>query len=110
MKKRKLTRELIEKYSVKTHLEEQLKDPKFARGYEKGLRNLKLGYQIFCIREDAGMTQRELARRIGTRQANISRMEQGDYNFTVEMLSKIAQALHADLNIQITSLKSKKAA
>lgn len=103
MKKNKLTRALIEKHSVKTHLREKLKDPTFAKGYHEGLRKFKLGYQIFCAREDAGMTQQALARAVGTRQSNISRLEQGDYNFTVGMLRKLADALGLELHIELVS-------
>jgi DNA-binding XRE family transcriptional regulator len=92
------------------HLNERLKDPKFKKGYEKGARNLQLGYQVFLAREAAGMTQMQLAVAIGTRQANISRMEMGDYNFTVEMLRRIAGALRADLHIELSPPSDSKAA
>ena len=110
MKKRKLTREEIKKYSFKTHLEEEFKDPGFKRGFEEDSRKFKLGYRIFCVREDAGMTQQELARKIGTRQSNISRLEKGEYNFTVEMLQKLADALELELRIELLGSNKKKAA
>lgn len=92
------------------YLNKQLEDPKFKKGYEEACRNLRLGYQLFLAREAAGMTQMQLAAAIGTRQANISRMEMGDYNFTVEMLSKIAKALNAELKIELVPASDKKAA
>lgn len=92
------------------YLKEQLKNPAFRRGYEKEKQKLDVGYQVFLARERAKMTQAELARRIGTKQSNISRLEFGNYNFTVEMLSKIAQALKADLKIEIKPAIVKKAA
>lgn len=91
-------------------LNEQLQDPKFKREYEKGLKNLKLGYQILLARQAVGMTQIQLAAAIGTRQANISRMEAGDYNFSVEMLQRIATALNANLEIQLSVPPDVKAA
>ena len=107
--KRDIEKEL-EKHSFDAHLKEELKNPRFKKAYEEGLRKLKLGYQIFLTREGAGITQMELARRIGTRQSNISRLEQGDYNFTVEMLEKIAKALNAELKIEFRPADFKKAA
>jgi len=92
------------------HLNEQLKDPKFKKEYEKGLKNLKLGYQVFLAREAAGMTQMQLATAIGTRQANISRMEIGGYNFSVEMLQRIAVALNVNLKIELFPRADSKAA
>lgn len=82
------------------YLRKELKDPKFRKGYEQEKRKLDVGYQIFLAREKAGMTQAKLARLIGTRQSNISRLETGNYNFTVEMLEKIAKALHSEISIR----------
>ena len=110
MKKRKLTEEEIRKHSVRAHVQAELKDPRFAKRFEEGVRALRLGYQISLAREQAGITQGELARRIGTRQSNISRMEQGNYNFSVEMLDKIAQALNYKLQIEFISKDMDKAA
>lgn len=109
-KKRKLTQEEMKKHSFQTHLEEEFKNPKFEGEFKEGWRKLDLGYQIFCAREAAGMTQMQFAKRIGTRQSNISRLEQGEYNFTVQMLEKIARALHARLKIEFYAENFKKAA
>ncbi len=110
MKKRKLSREEIKKHSFKTHLEEEFTDPKFKREFKEESRKLSLGYRIFCAREDAGMTQQELARKIGTRQSNISRLEKGEYNFTVEMLQKLANALELELRIELLNSNKNQAA
>lgn len=44
-------------------------------------------------RLEAGMTQAELARKMGTTQANISRFENGNYNPSVLFLQKMAEGL-----------------
>ena len=75
------------------------------KDFEEEKSRLSIGHQIFLAREQAGMTQGELAKRIGTRQSNISRLEQGNYNFTVEMLEKIAQAFHFRLKMEFIPLK-----
>ena len=77
---------------------------------EEAVRNLRLGYQVFLARESAGMTQMQLAAAIGTRQANISRMEMGDYNFTVEMLQRIAKAVQVDLRVELSPRPGSQAA
>lgn len=100
----------MNKQSFRAYLNEKKKIPGFQKGFERERTNLRLGYQIFMAREKAGMTQAELAHRIGTRQSNISRLEQGDYNFTIGMLEKIAKALDADLRIEIASAQIRKAA
>ena len=93
----------MNKHTFNDYLQRKMKDPKFRKEYENERNKLGLGYQIFLAREKAGMTQQELAQKIGTRQANISRLEQGNYNFTVEMLEKIANALGAQLRINFST-------
>ena len=50
-------------------------------------------------RKAAGMTQKELAERMGTAQANISRFESGNYNPTLAFLQKMARSLGKTLKI-----------
>lgn len=50
-------------------------------------------------RKACGMSQRELAERMGTAQANISRFESGNYNPTLAFLHKMAQSLGKTLKI-----------
>lgn len=48
-----------------------------------------------------GLTQKELAQKIGTKQTAISRLESGAYNPTVSTLRKVANALDAKIEILI---------
>ena len=101
----------MNKHSFDEYLKKELKNPRFRKGFEEESRKLMLGYQIFLARERAGMTQAQLAKRIGTRQSNISRLEFGNYNFTVDMLEKIAEALHFRLKVELVAPRpAKKAA
>ena len=50
-------------------------------------------------RKAAGMTQKVLAERMGTAQANISRFESGNYNPTLAFLQKMARSLGKTLKI-----------
>lgn len=52
-------------------------------------------------RRAAGMTQAELARRMGTAQANISRFESGAYNPSLAFLQKMADSLGKKLVISL---------
>lgn len=49
--------------------------------------------QEIKIRKELGLTQTELAKRMGTKQENISRFESGTYNPTLKFLWKMAKAL-----------------
>lgn len=46
-----------------------------------------------------GLTQRALANKIGTKQAAISRLENGSVNPSIGFLKKLAKALHCKLEI-----------
>lgn len=80
---------------------ELLKDNEVRAEYE----NLKPRYdvisQMIKIRNEQGITQEELARRIGTKKSNISRMESGNYNPSLDFLVKIANGLGRTLHVQI---------
>lgn len=67
--------------------------------------NLKPRYDIISqmikIRNEEGISQEELAKRIGTKKSSISRMESGNYNPSLDFLIKIANGLGRTLNIQM---------
>ena len=56
--------------------------------------------QIIRYRIENNLTQKELADRIGTKQSAISRLENDDYNPSVEFLDKVAHALGKKLEIR----------
>jgi DNA-binding XRE family transcriptional regulator len=63
---------------------------------------LALGDKIRILRERAGLTQAQLAKRIGTQPSQISRIEDADYSgHSMETLRRIATALHATLRIEL---------
>ena len=57
--------------------------------------------QLIRIRIDQGLSQAELAKKVGTKQSAISRLESGDSNPGIEFLSKVAQALGKEVHITI---------
>jgi UDP-N-acetylglucosamine 1-carboxyvinyltransferase len=61
----------------------------------------KIGTFIQQTRTQKGMTQSELAKRVGTSQSAINRIENGGQNLSMEMLARISDALHS----QIVSLQ-----
>lgn len=65
--------------------------------------NAKVARLIFDYREEAGLTQKQLAELIGTTQSVISRLEDADYEgHSLSMLNKIAQSLNKKLSIDMT--------
>ena len=59
--------------------------------------NAKIGQLITKIRQERGLTQAEFARRLGTSQSAINRIEQGKQNLSLETISRISTALGRDI-------------
>jgi len=57
--------------------------------------------QIINARKELNLTQDQLAQLVGTKQSNISRLESGEANPTIEFLSKVAQAMGKTLDIRL---------
>lgn len=57
----------------------------------------KIGQFITELREQAGLTQEELAEALSTSQSAVARMEKGEQNFSTEMLSKISKVLNHEI-------------
>ncbi|NLM61171.1 MAG: helix-turn-helix transcriptional regulator [Clostridiales bacterium] len=56
---------------------------------------------IIRERKLQGITQLELARRLGTQQSNISRFESRNYNPSVDFLDRVARCLGKELHIEL---------
>ena len=87
----------ISKTTFQDWQEQQEQDPDFvAESLE-----LEIGYQIARLRILQGLTQEELAERVGTRQPSIARLESGRSLPSLSFLEKIAEALDAEMEIKI---------
>lgn len=76
-----------------------LKDWEIRRAYEKIGPEYAVVEAIIEKRIKKGLTQVELARKMGTKQSAISRLESGAYNPSLAFLAKAAKALGARLEI-----------
>jgi ribosome-binding protein aMBF1 (putative translation factor) len=81
------------------YLKKELKDPEFKKYYDYYGKQLEIAYQILKLRKKKKMSQLQLAKKIGTKQSNIARMEAGNQNFSVDTLQKLAEALGSNLQI-----------
>ena len=79
--------------SHKDYLNEQLKSPEFAAAYEALEPQYQIARAIIAARLESGMTQAELAEKVSLSQSNISRLESGTFNPTVQTLEKVAAGL-----------------
>ncbi|MEK7652195.1 MAG: helix-turn-helix transcriptional regulator [Patescibacteria group bacterium] len=82
------------------YLNKQLKNTTFRKHYSEFGKQLEIAYQVLQLRKKAGMSQLELAKKIGTTQSNVARIETGKQNFSTEILVKIAKALNKDLKVE----------
>lgn len=78
---------------------EFLKNPKIAAEYKKLEPEFELAKMVIAKRLEKEMTQSQLAKKIGTKQAAISRLESGDYNPSFLFLRKVARALDSELKV-----------
>ena len=77
-------------------------DPSFAEKLEEADRAWDIAFQIYNLRQAAGLTQKQLAELVGTKQSNIARVEDADYTgYTFKTLEKVTKALKARLQIKI---------
>jgi len=82
------------------YVKEQIKhDHRFAKDLEEARVQVRLAVMIAHLREDKGLSQRDLARITGLKQPQIARIESGDYLPTLETLWKLADALKAKVII-----------
>ena len=76
-------------------------DPEFAKGFDEGYRDFKIRVILRQAREEAGLTQEELADRVGTRKTAISRIENHAEDIKLSTIQKVAKALGKNLEISL---------
>lgn len=88
--------------------EEERRTPGFIAAIDAEAGKLVLAQQLKKLRESAGMTQGQLAEKIGTQQPGVARVERGRALPSLEMLFKIASALGMRVTIEFRPRKGKK--
>jgi transcriptional regulator with XRE-family HTH domain len=85
-----------------TYLAEHIKDPDFAKRFKKAGEAWDVAIQLASLRQESGLSQKELARRVGTSQQQISRLESPSYEgHSLSMLRRVADILGANVNVVI---------
>ena len=75
----------------------------FDEAYEATRLALDVGEKVRDAREAAGLTQRELASRMGTSQAAVARLEAGGVGATLTTLQKVAAALDLKITVELSA-------
>lgn len=82
--------------------------PQRLASLEEERANLDIACKIYDLRDKAGLTQKELAKLVGTTASVISRLEDADYEgHSLSMLRRIAAALDKRVEIRFVPLRRK---
>lgn len=77
------------------------KETSFAYEYDSAYEDFKLGAMLRQARENAGLTQEELATKLKTKKSAISRIENHAEDIRLSTLEKVAEALGKTLTLSI---------
>lgn len=86
--------------SLNTFKDEQMKNPEFAREYEAIQPELDIIRAIVEARTSQHLTQKQVAERTGINQADISKLENGTRNPSIQLLKRLADGMDMDLKIE----------
>lgn len=89
-------------FTLKDHLEKSLRDPEFRKVWEDSKAEYILACKLIEARLKRKMSQRDLAKKIGTSQAAISRIEAMNGNPSLAFLKRIAAAFDTKLRISLS--------
>ena len=88
----------LEKYIKKR----KKQNPAFSQQFEEGYENFKIGVLLRRAREEAGITQEELAKKLQTKKSAISRIENHSEDIRLSTLKGYLEALGKKLHLSIS--------
>lgn len=84
------------------YLEEQMRDKAFAARFKRAGEAWDVALKLSALRKEYGLSQKELAKRAGTTQQQISRLESPSYEgHSLSMLRRIAGFLGATVHVEL---------
>lgn len=86
-------------YTFEDHLKESLKDPEFKKAWKETEPEYLLARELIKKRLEKKMSQRDLAKKLNTSQAVISRIETMSANPSLSLLKRIAKVLDTKLQL-----------
>lgn len=92
--------------TLKQHIKQKMKNHDFKKAWHELDAEFAIFEEIIKAREKSGLTQEELANKIGTKQPALSRLERGGFRkANIETLKKIAEALDHNLVVKFEPKK-----
>lgn len=84
-----------------SYVEKELKNPDVLQAYVEETKVLRIGLELANQRKRKGMTQVEVAKKIGTSAPQLSRTERRPGNANMRTLMRYADAVGMDLDIKL---------
>ncbi len=81
--------------------EKLLEEEEFRNEYERLKPRYDIISQFIEARAEKNITQEELAKMVGTQKSNISRLESGTYNPSLDFLIKVAKCLGKEIKVTL---------
>jgi len=91
--------------SLNALLAEKFKDQDFEKKYHRTSALFRLADEVLLLRKKRGLTQKELATKVETTQAVVSRLENATVKPSMETILKIAEALNAVVDIRLVPIE-----
>ncbi|MBU1152291.1 helix-turn-helix domain-containing protein [Patescibacteria group bacterium] len=82
-----------------------LKDKELRNAYDELAPEFAIAQAVIAKRIEKGLSQSELAKKVGTKQSAISRLESGQYNPSIKLLDKVAKALRLRLIVSFSRME-----
>lgn len=80
----------------------QMADPEFRRTYEEEAAKKEVWRQLIEARQAAGLTQQQMAQRLGVSQSQVAKIERRGYEaYTLTTLRRYVQALGTDFTLEV---------
>lgn len=89
-----------------SYLDQQLANPTVRQAYEEESQVLSIGLELAKLRKQRGLTQAELAEKIGTSTPQLSRTERRPENVNMRTLIRYAEAVGMNLDIRLVAKKA----
>jgi len=77
------------------------KNTKFANGFDKGYEQFKIGVLLKQARQEAGLTQEQVAKKLHTKKSAISRIENHAEDIRLSTLENFAEAVGRSLRLEV---------
>ncbi|MEK6659701.1 MAG: helix-turn-helix transcriptional regulator [Campylobacterota bacterium] len=87
---------------LKTYIEKRKKDDAdFAKDFDSGYKEFKIGEMLKQARTEVGMTQEDIAQKLHTKKSAISRIENHAQDIKLSTLQNFAHILGKELRVQL---------